>query len=156
MCPSNRQSNVDPQNAALASRILRLRTDTKLSQDVFAARLGFSLHDLQAFEKGERAIPCDVIWAAAKQFDADPLWLLYGESNFAQSANDYKLLAKIGAHVEETYEALGVAPSRDYKWQVIALTIQTSLRDSAFHKPFLEMLASSADERDDAQGRSCP
>ncbi|HQR96714.1 MAG TPA: helix-turn-helix transcriptional regulator, partial [Thiotrichales bacterium] len=62
----------------IADRLLLIRTNLGLSQKEFADRLGISLRAEQNYERGDRAIPSDVLLSLAKNFDIDPMWILDG------------------------------------------------------------------------------
>jgi transcriptional regulator with XRE-family HTH domain len=62
----------------IADRLLLIRTNLGLSQKEFADRLGISLRAEQNYERGDRALPSEVLLSLAKNFDIDPMWLLDG------------------------------------------------------------------------------
>jgi len=63
---------------SVADRLLQVRTTLGLSQKEFADRLGISLRAEQNYERGDRALPSEVLLSLAKSFDIDPMWLLDG------------------------------------------------------------------------------
>lgn len=61
-----------------ADRFLRIRERLGLSQAEFADKLDISLRSEQNYERGDRAIPSDVLLSLAKVFGIDPMWVLDG------------------------------------------------------------------------------
>lgn len=70
-------STVDP--AGYHQRLAHVREYLELSQEKMADRLGTSLRAYANYERGERAIPIDVVRALHEQCAVDPVWLLTGE-----------------------------------------------------------------------------
>lgn len=60
-------------------RVAQVRERLELSQEKMAGRLGASLRAYANYERGERAIPIELIRALYEQFSVDPVWLLIGE-----------------------------------------------------------------------------
>lgn len=70
-------SAVDP--AEYHQRLAYVREYLELSQEKMAGHLGTSLRAYANYERGERAIPIDVVRALYEQCAIDPVWLLTGE-----------------------------------------------------------------------------
>ena len=66
------------ETLSIAKRFLLIRTSHGISQKEFADALGISLRAEQNYERGERALPSEVLLALAKVYDVDPLWILEG------------------------------------------------------------------------------
>lgn len=60
-------------------RIAQVRQHFELSQEKMAERLGISLRAYANYERGERAIPIDLVRALHDKYSVDPVWLLTGE-----------------------------------------------------------------------------
>lgn len=60
-------------------RISQVRQHLELSQEKMAERLGVSLRGYANYERGERAIPIDLLRALYDKYSVDPIWLLTGE-----------------------------------------------------------------------------
>ncbi|AFT90347.1 helix-turn-helix domain-containing protein [Paraburkholderia phenoliruptrix] len=62
-------------------RIVQVREHLKLSQEKIARQLGLSLRAYANYERGERAVPVELLRALYEQFSIDPAWLLTGDGN---------------------------------------------------------------------------
>lgn len=62
-------------------RIAQVREHLELSQEKMAAQLGTSLRAYANYERGERAIPIELLRALYEQFSVDPVWMLTGDGN---------------------------------------------------------------------------
>lgn len=69
-------------------RILRIRKESKLTQDVFAERLGLSKNFVWMLEKGER-VPSDrTIADICREFNVNKEWLLTGNGDMYDIPED--------------------------------------------------------------------
>ena len=59
-------------------RVAQVREHLNLSQEKMARRLGLSLRAYANYERGERAVPVELVRALYEQFSVDPVWLLTG------------------------------------------------------------------------------
>ena len=134
-------------DAEIGDRLLRLRQDRKMSQGEFAERLGFSAGAYKNYERGEREVPSSLLLAAHKEFDADPLWLLSGET--ARPSNDAKLLAAVGEAVELAIADSGVQISRTKKWEIISYVYLEAIREGALNQMLIATLISVGGKTDD-------
>jgi len=62
-------------------RVAQVREHLDLSQEKMARQLGLSLRAYANYERGERAIPVELLRALHEQFSVDPVWLLTGDGN---------------------------------------------------------------------------
>jgi transcriptional regulator with XRE-family HTH domain len=60
-------------------RVGQVREHLELSQDKMARQLGLSLRAYANYERGERAIPVELLRGLYEQFAVDPVWLLTGD-----------------------------------------------------------------------------
>lgn len=72
-------SAVDPTD--YPQRLAHVRDYLELSQLEMAGRLGISLRAYANYERGERAIPIDVVRTLFEKCAVDPVWLLTGEDS---------------------------------------------------------------------------
>ena len=59
-------------------RVAQVRQHLDLSQEKIARQLGLSLRAYANYERGERAVPLEMLRALYEQFSVDPVWLLTG------------------------------------------------------------------------------
>lgn len=72
----------------MKERILRIRKESKLTQDVFAERLGLSKNFVWMLEKGER-VPSDrTIADICREFNVNKEWLLTGNGDIYDMPED--------------------------------------------------------------------
>ncbi|SFT85164.1 helix-turn-helix domain-containing protein [Paraburkholderia aspalathi] len=62
-------------------RVAQVREHLGLSQDRMARQLGLSLRAYANYERGERAVPVELLRAIYEQFSVDPVWLMTGDGN---------------------------------------------------------------------------
>ncbi|MDR5645371.1 helix-turn-helix domain-containing protein [Burkholderia cenocepacia] len=103
-------STVDP--ADYHQRLAHVREHVELSQEKMAGRLGISLRAYANYERGERAIPIDVVRALYEKFSVDPVWLLTGEGSMLVDRDvryrlDQRTLNAVIATVERIERRLG-------------------------------------------------
>ncbi|PRX92086.1 helix-turn-helix domain-containing protein [Paraburkholderia sp. BL25I1N1] len=60
-------------------RVAQVREHLQLSQEKMARQLGLSLRAYANYERGERAVPVELVRALYEQFSIDPAWLLTGD-----------------------------------------------------------------------------
>ncbi|WP_269503932.1 helix-turn-helix domain-containing protein [Burkholderia sp. IMCC1007] len=59
-------------------RVAQVREHLDLSQEKMSRQLGMSLRAYANYERGERAVPVELLRALYEQFSVDPVWLLTG------------------------------------------------------------------------------
>lgn len=64
---------------SIGKRIEAIRKRDKLTQEAFAAKLGFSRRALHAWEKDEVDPPATILIRIREEFDVDPEWVLSGD-----------------------------------------------------------------------------
>ena len=67
--------------STIGSRIGAVRRRSKLTQEQFASRLGFSRRALVSWEKDQVDPPTKVLTELRTQFDVDPEWILLGDDD---------------------------------------------------------------------------
>ncbi|MFP3562956.1 helix-turn-helix domain-containing protein [Paraburkholderia sp. SIMBA_030] len=68
-------------HADYRQRLAQVREHLDLSQEKMARQLGLSLRAYANYERGERAVPLELLRALYKQFSVDPVWLMTSEGN---------------------------------------------------------------------------
>ncbi len=68
-------------NYTLGNRIRMVRNRAKLSQTVFAERLGVTPATINRYEKGHRLPDSDILNRMVIEFNCNPGWLLIGEGD---------------------------------------------------------------------------
>lgn len=67
------------EEAQIAERIRRVRTDQRISQRLAASRMGLSRDQLKRIERGEVSVRFFPGWNFCQFADANPLWLAFGD-----------------------------------------------------------------------------
>ncbi|MBR8030098.1 helix-turn-helix transcriptional regulator [Burkholderia cenocepacia] len=62
-------------------RVSQVREHFELSQEKMARQLGLSLRAYANYERGQRAVPVELLRALYEQFLVDPVWLMTGDGN---------------------------------------------------------------------------
>ncbi|MDR5804895.1 helix-turn-helix transcriptional regulator [Caballeronia sp. LZ001] len=117
-------SAVDPVD--YHRRLAHVREYLELSQEKMATRLGTSLRAYANYERGERAIPIDVMRALFDKCAVDPVWLLTGEGGMILDRDvrfrlDPRTLEAVVATVEQIEKKLGSSLSTKKKARLIGL-----------------------------------
>lgn len=68
----------------VAARIIQLRERAGLSQNAFAARLGYTQGYLSEIESGKRPVKPRLINLICHEFNANPIWLQEGRGDIFQ------------------------------------------------------------------------
>lgn len=117
-------STVDPADYHL--RLAHVREHLELSQEKMAGRLGTSLRAYANYERGERAIPIDVVRALYEKCAVDPVWLLTGEGSMLLDRDvrfrlDQRTLEAVIATVERIERKLDSPLATKQKARLIGL-----------------------------------
>ncbi|WP_288829464.1 helix-turn-helix transcriptional regulator [uncultured Paraburkholderia sp.] len=93
-------------------RLALVREHLELSQEKMAGRLGASLRAYANYERGERAIPIELVRALYEKCAVDPVWLLTGEGGMLLDRDvrfrlDQRTLEAVVATVERIEKRLG-------------------------------------------------
>lgn len=117
-------SAVDP--ADYHQRLAHVREYLELSQEKMAGRLGTSLRAYANYERGERAIPIDVVRVLYEKCAVDPVWLLTGEGNMLLDRDvrfrlDQRTLEAVTATVERIEKKLDSPLATKKKARLIGL-----------------------------------
>ena len=119
-------------------RVAQVREHLELSQDKMARQLGLSLRAYANYERGERAIPIELLRGLYEQFAVDPVWLLTGEGNMVFDRDvryrlDQKTLDNVLMAVERIEQRLPVPLDAKKKARLVGLLYEQCqlLGDSA-------------------------
>lgn len=66
--------------AEIPNRLFLVRSESGLTQDAFAARLGYAKRTYLGWERGETAPQLGLLLALHREFNIDPLWVLAGDA----------------------------------------------------------------------------
>lgn len=107
-------------------RLAQVREYLELSQEKMADRLGTSLRAYANYERGERAIPIDVVRTLYEQCAIDPVWLLTGEGTMLLDRDvryrlDQRTLDAVMATVERIEKRLDSPLATKKKARLIGL-----------------------------------
>ncbi|WP_238325738.1 helix-turn-helix domain-containing protein [Paraburkholderia sprentiae] len=115
-----------------------MREHFGLSQDKMARQLGLSLRAYANYERGERAIPIELLRGLYEQFSVDPVWLLSGDGNMILDRDvryrlDQKTLDGVLVSVERIEQRLEAPLDAKKKARLIGLLYEQCqlLRESA-------------------------
>lgn len=64
----------------IPKRLLQIRSESGLTQDAFASRLGYPKRTYLGWERGETAPPIGLLVALKRAFKIDPAWVLEGDA----------------------------------------------------------------------------
>ncbi|APA89017.1 helix-turn-helix domain-containing protein [Paraburkholderia sprentiae WSM5005] len=119
-------------------RVAQVREHFGLSQDKMARQLGLSLRAYANYERGERAIPIELLRGLYEQFSVDPVWLLSGDGNMILDRDvryrlDQKTLDGVLVSVERIEQRLEAPLDAKKKARLIGLLYEQCqlLRESA-------------------------
>ncbi|WP_395065407.1 helix-turn-helix domain-containing protein [Paraburkholderia silvatlantica] len=117
-------SAVDP--ADYHQRLAHVREYLELSQEKMAGRLGISLRAYANYERGERAIPIDVVRTLLEKCVVDPVWLITGEGSMLLDRDvrfrlDHRTLETVTATVEQIEKNLDSPLATKKKARLIGL-----------------------------------
>ena len=119
-------------------RVVQVREHLELSQDKMARQLGLSLRAYANYERGERAIPIELLRGLYEQFAVDPVWLLTGDGNMVFDRDvryrlDQKTLDNVLMAVERIEQRLPVPLDAKKKARLVGLLYEQCqlLGDSA-------------------------
>lgn len=121
-------------------RVAQVREHLELSQEKMARQLGLSLRAYANYERGERAVPVELLRALYEQFSADPVWLLTGDGNMILDRDvryrlDQKTLDSVLVAVARIEQRLEVPLDAKKKARLIGLLYEQC-----------QLLGESADE----------
>ncbi|PQV44160.1 helix-turn-helix domain-containing protein [Paraburkholderia sp. BL21I4N1] len=107
-------------------RVAQVRGHFDLSQDKMARQLGLSLRAYANYERGERAIPVELLRTLYGQFSVDPVWLLTGDGNMILERDvryrlDQKTLDSVLVSVERIEQRLEAPLDAKKKARLIGL-----------------------------------
>ncbi|TCG07868.1 transcriptional regulator [Paraburkholderia steynii] len=130
-------------------RLVQVREHLQLSQEKMARRLGLSLRAYANYERGERAVPVELVRALYEQFSVDPVWLLTGDGHMILDRDvryrlDQRTLDSVMNAVGRIEQRLPVSLDTKRKARLIGLLYEQC-----------QLLGESADEilRDSRIGR---
>jgi transcriptional regulator with XRE-family HTH domain len=118
-------------------RVAKVRMHLELSQEEMAQRVGFSLRGYANYERGERAIPVDLVLALYHHCSVDPVWLLTGEGSMTidkevRNRLDQRVLDRVVTAVERFEDQSGQSMKIRHKARLIGLLYeQTQLLSEA-------------------------
>ena len=117
-------SAVDPTD--YHQRLAHVREYLELSQEKMALCLGISLRAYANYERGERAIPIDVVRALFEKCAVDPVWLLTSEGAMLVDRDvryrlDQRTLEAVTATVERIEKKLHSPIATKRKARLIGL-----------------------------------
>ncbi|HDR9277859.1 TPA: helix-turn-helix transcriptional regulator [Burkholderia vietnamiensis] len=117
-------SAIDP--ADYHQRLAHVREYLELSQEKMAGRLGISLRAYANYERGERAIPIDVVRTLLEKCAVDPVWLLTGEGGMLLDRDvrfrlDQRTLEAVTATVARIEKNLDLSLATKKKARLIGL-----------------------------------
>ncbi|REE18590.1 transcriptional regulator with XRE-family HTH domain [Paraburkholderia sp. BL23I1N1] len=107
-------------------RVAQVREHLGLSQDKMARQLGLSLRAYANYERGERAVPVELLRALYEQFSVDPVWLMTGDGNMILDRDvhyrlDQKTLDSVLVAVARIEQRLDVPLDAKKKARLIGL-----------------------------------
>lgn len=117
-------------------RIKQVRTDAKVSQPIFAERIGLSKSGVQKLESGENTPSEQTIRAICTQFGVNRLWLESGEgAPYVPEAEDDQLIDEVLAGENEFIKALirGIAKTPD-GWETMERVFNAVLAELEHQK----------------------
>ncbi|WP_244973312.1 helix-turn-helix domain-containing protein [Paraburkholderia rhynchosiae] len=103
-----------------------MREHLGLSQDKMARQLGLSLRAYANYERGERAIPIELLRGLYERFSVDPVWLLSGDGSMILDRDvryrlDQKTLDSVLVSVERIEQRLEAPLDAKKKARLIGL-----------------------------------
>ncbi|WP_018423082.1 MULTISPECIES: helix-turn-helix domain-containing protein [Paraburkholderia] len=103
-----------------------MREHLGLSQDKMARQLGLSLRAYANYERGERAIPIELLRGLYGRFSVDPVWLMSGDGNMILDRDvryrlDQKTLDGVLVSVERIEQRLEAPLDAKKKARLIGL-----------------------------------
>ena len=120
-----------------------MRSEAKLSQAEFAARVGTSQSAYATYEKGLRETPLSVAAAACRQFDVSPYWLIFGEG--AKQAADAAELAARAYRVTRNFVKETPADwTEDLEKEFFLISLRYLTEHAASSDDFLYFILSKA------------
>ncbi|MDH6152605.1 transcriptional regulator with XRE-family HTH domain [Paraburkholderia sp. WSM4179] len=107
-------------------RVAQVREHLGLSQDKMARQLGLSLRAYANYERGERAIPIELLRGLYGRFSVDPVWLMSGDGNMILDRDvryrlDQKTLDGVLVSVERIEQRLEAPLDAKKKARLIGL-----------------------------------
>ncbi|MGF6875779.1 helix-turn-helix domain-containing protein [Paraburkholderia steynii] len=107
-------------------RVAQVREHLGLSQDKMARQLGLSLRAYANYERGERAIPIELLRGLYERFSVDPVWLMSGDGNMILDRDvryrlDQKTLDGVLVSVERIEQRLEAPLDAKKKARLIGL-----------------------------------
>lgn len=122
-------SAVDP--VEYHQRLAHVREYLELSQEKMAGRLGISLRAYANYERGERAIPIDVVRTLLEKCAIDPVWLITGEGSMLLDRDlrfrlDQRTLEAVTATIERIERKLDSPLATKKKARLIGLLYEQS------------------------------
>ncbi|WP_175684606.1 helix-turn-helix domain-containing protein [Burkholderia anthina] len=121
-------------------RVVQVRQHLDLSQEKMARQLGLSLRAYANYERGERAVPVELLRALYEQFSVDPVWLLTGDGQMVLDRDvRYRLQQKT---LDNVMEAIGRVEQR----LLVPLDAKKKARLIGLLYEQCQLLGESADE----------
>ena len=108
--------------STIGERIKAVRQQAGLSQDRFAAILGYSKRALINWEQGESEPPIAILPTLRREYDVDPEWIVMGTDNAPSSCFrgvDWKRLERLEREVDWKSRDAGLALSTDQKKDLV-------------------------------------
>ncbi|MEM5455774.1 helix-turn-helix transcriptional regulator [Paraburkholderia phytofirmans] len=107
-------------------RVAQVREHLGLSQEKMARQLGLSLRAYANYERGERAIPIELLRGLYERFSVDPVWLMSGDGNMILDRDvryrlDQKTLDGVLVSVERIEQGLEAPLDAKKKARLIGL-----------------------------------
>ncbi|REG58599.1 transcriptional regulator with XRE-family HTH domain [Paraburkholderia sp. BL6669N2] len=107
-------------------RVAQVREHLGLSQDKMARQLGLSLRAYANYERGDRAIPIELLRGLYERFSVDPVWLMSGDGNMILDRDvgyrlDQKTLDGVLVSVERIEQRLEAPLDAKKKARLIGL-----------------------------------
>ena len=140
----NASDRIDPM---WGKRLLRVRTNSGLSQSDFAVRLGFPKRSFVFWEMGEREPPYKLLIALYREFKIDPVWMLEGPGDEPIEYSrdlDGKVLEQTFDMVDNAIHSADLRASKQQRFELAAkaypLVAEAPERAARLLKAALELL----------------
>ena len=109
-------------SSTIGGRIKAVRQQAGLSQDRFAAILGYSKRALINWEQGSAEPPIAILPTLRREYDVDPEWIVMGTDNAPSSCFrgvDWQRLEHLEREVDRKSRDAGLALSKDQKKDLV-------------------------------------